>query len=494
MATKTLTKPQSATARNASDAKAKCAAARELESAGDYEGAREALAGIWDEFGERPATDGLRAEVEGEVLLRVGTIAGWLGTSRQIPGAQEFAKDLISESMRTFEALGDQDKVAEAKTDLAICYWREGAMDEARVWFREAQACAVSPSNQLRVLVNSTIVESSSRRLDDALALLDRAAPLLDHVEDPAIKARYHTQRAIILMQVGGTENLDRALIENAAASLYFEQANHKRYFARVENNTGIIFLQLRRYEDALEHLDRARQTLADLDDVGTLAQVNETRAQVFLALDSYVEAEKIAFAAASALEAGGEQSLLAEALVTQGVALARMGRYESARAVLERAAQVAEGAGHSEFSGRTFLTMLEELRHFLSPREIIDLYQQADKRLGRELNAETVDRLRGAARMVAANTAGASTIPFADSSSLEKEVLKFEGEWIRRALDQAQGSVTRAAKLLGLTHQGLCYIINTRHKSLLTARAPVRIRRKSIIKKPRAKRLTMNH
>ena len=45
-------------------------------------------------------------------------------------------------------------------------------------------------------------------------------------------------------------------------------------------------------------------------------------------------------------------------------------------------------------------------------------------------------------------------------------------------------GSVTRAARTLGLTHQGLCYIINHRHQSLLSARAPIRVRRKPVIKK----------
>jgi hypothetical protein len=50
--------------------------------------------------------------------------------------------------------------------------------------------------------------------------------------------------------------------------------------------------------------------------------------------------------------------------------------------------------------------------------------------------------------------------------------------------LEEANGSVTRAARTLGLTHQGLCYIINHRHKSLLSARAPIRVRRKSVIKK----------
>jgi Flp pilus assembly protein TadD len=32
-----------------------------------------------------------------------------------------------------FEELGQADGVAEAYSDLALCYWREGAFDEARV-------------------------------------------------------------------------------------------------------------------------------------------------------------------------------------------------------------------------------------------------------------------------------------------------------------------------------------------------------------------------
>jgi transcriptional regulator with GAF, ATPase, and Fis domain len=53
------------------------------------------------------------------------------------------------------------------------------------------------------------------------------------------------------------------------------------------------------------------------------------------------------------------------------------------------------------------------------------------------------------------------------------EQVREFERTLIRQALEEAQGSVTRAARALGLTHQGLCYIINHRHKELLTSRAP---------------------
>src|SRR5690349_17886774 len=136
MTTKILTKTLKTTPQRYSDVGAKCAAAKEMENAGDYEGAREALHGISEQIGQRPRVDGLPPATQAELLLRVGAISGWLGTAGQVAGAQEFAKDLISESIRTFESLGNEDKLAEAQTDLAICYWREGAMDEARVWFQ----------------------------------------------------------------------------------------------------------------------------------------------------------------------------------------------------------------------------------------------------------------------------------------------------------------------------------------------------------------------
>ena len=226
-------------------------------------------------------------------------------------------------------------------------------MDEARVWFREALSRAESPANRLRVFVNCTVVEVSSNNYPAALDYLNLAAPILGQVEDLAALGRYHMQRGIVYMGLGGPENLDRALMENTAARVYFEQVDHARYFARVENNTSIIFLQLHRYEESLEHLNQARRALLDLGDIGTLAQVDETRARVLLAQQHYVEAEQVAFSAASVLESGGEQSLLAEALETQGIALARLGRYQSSLGTLKRAADIADTAGDRQSSGR---------------------------------------------------------------------------------------------------------------------------------------------
>src|SRR5690349_17079429 len=86
-------------------AQARCRLAIQLETEGDYESASEALGELWQGIGQRPLLVGLDEETKGAVLLRAGVLTGWLGSARQITGAQESAKNLITESIEIFETL-----------------------------------------------------------------------------------------------------------------------------------------------------------------------------------------------------------------------------------------------------------------------------------------------------------------------------------------------------------------------------------------------------
>ena len=176
----------------------------------------------------------------------------------------------------------------------------------------------------------------------------------------------------------------------------------------------------------------------------------------------------------------------IGETLQTQGVTQARRGEHAAALETLKRAATAAEEAGDREYSGQVFLTMIEELKAFLPEDKIKEFYAQADQRLGEDVSRETLQRLRACARSLADVSARVTTAAGSPTVRIHiaEEVRKCESALIKRALEEANGSVTRAAKILGLTHQGLCYIINHRHKNLLAARAPIRVRRKSLIKK----------
>jgi tetratricopeptide (TPR) repeat protein len=477
-----LTEPRFAGTNQDLQVRQNCELAKQLENAGDYEEARLALAGLWSEIGERPAVTGFEPATRAELLLRVGSLAGWIGSARQIAHAQEFAKDLIAESARIFASLGQYEKAVEAQTDLAICYWRAGSLDEAAVWFQEALSRATTVENRVRILINKAIVEIFSNRLDEALKQLGQAAPLLEHIEDHATHGRYHMQRAIAFKRLGGHDNLDRALIENAAASFHLEQARHTRYLARVENNIAFILMDFQRHDEALEHLNKARHIFTELSDRGSVAQVNETLARVFLAQQRYAEAEQAAAAAAAILEQGDEQALLSEALTTRGIALAQLGHSQAAFEIFSQSAEIAELAGDRVSSGRTRLIMLEHLQDYLSSADLLKLYVEADERLGRLADAETIERLRAASRITieAAQRALVLAGDLPVGGSLKEEVRRYEGELIKRAMEKTEGQVTNAARLLGITHQGLCEILNSRHKNLRLK--PPRARHRSSI------------
>ncbi len=385
----------------------RCLLAKELEGAGNYEAARNAMGELWQHVGGRPALDGLDKITAAEVLLRAGSLSGWIGSSQQIEGAQEKAKDLISESITLFEQLDEMIKAAEARTDLAVCYWREGAFDEAQVILRQALNNMGDDESETKVLALTrlVLVERSAGHHSDALRILSEAAPLAEAIANHSLKGKFHGEFAVVLRNLGTAEKredyIDRALVEYAAAIFHFEQAEYVSYRARAENNLGFLFLTLKRFEEAHEHLDRARRLFVSLKNIGSVAQVDETRARALLGQGQYTEAERVVRSAVRTLEKGGEQALLAEALTTHGLALARLVQHQQSRLVLERAVDVAEQAGDLEGAGRAALTLIEELHGQLTEDEIRGVYLRADELLSRSQHAETLTRLRECARRV---------------------------------------------------------------------------------------------
>ncbi len=84
---------------------ARCQLANKLEETGEFDLAREALGSLWQGVGQRPQTEGLSEKAKAELLLRAGTLSGWIGSATQLAGSQEAAKDLVSESAAIFETV-----------------------------------------------------------------------------------------------------------------------------------------------------------------------------------------------------------------------------------------------------------------------------------------------------------------------------------------------------------------------------------------------------
>jgi tetratricopeptide (TPR) repeat protein len=280
-----------------------CEVTRELENRGEYEEARKVLSDYWPRIGEAPKLAGLEPNTAGEVLLRAGVLTGILGPYRQIPDAQETAKDLLTQSQSIFEANHVIKKIAEVRSELAYCYWRTNDLHEARDSLREAVSLLTIDSElKAKVLLRLSLVEHSMERDQRAFGILAKYAPLFLKLNNHTLRGTYHVTFGNRLENLAELENrndyIDRALIEYAAASYHFELAKHRPYLANVETNLGYLYFKIHRFDEANEHLNRARRIYVNIKDASAAAQVDETRARLLLEQKRTTQAERIIFSA----------------------------------------------------------------------------------------------------------------------------------------------------------------------------------------------------
>ncbi len=496
--------------------KSLCLRARKLEEAGEYEEAEAALAKFWDGLGTEPRLEGLGELEAAEVLLRAGAITRRISRPGVTAEVQESAKDLVSRGLRIFERLGLDERVAEARSELAYCYWRKGEYDNARVLLREAVSGLREPELKAEAILRLSVVEKSAGRTREALSLLQDAAPLFESGGSRSLKGRFHLERATFLKNLGeveGKEELtDAALIEYEAAAYHFELAGNRRNIGLVENQIGFLLLEKGRLPEAHGHLDNACRSLIDLGDSFSVAQVNETRARAFLKEGRYDEAVRAASGAAGVLEKGDALALFAEALTTLGTAHARGGDFIQARSAFRRAIRTIEITGDAYPTALTLLTAAEELAGGGDAEELIDLYTRAStlleggeqsaalKRLRKcadavlgavKENGVAPDSVHRIAGMVSARVSDARRDIKWDGFALNEMIQEIERAFVRRALRDTDGSVTRAALLIGYKYSES---LNSKVKKLelQDERLPLKPRRRSIIGKKLRKKKTV--
>lgn len=466
-----------------------CTNASEQKDREDYAGAQRVLQDLWPGIGQRPELGSLHASVAAEVLLCVGILTSWIGSKNQVKDAQETAKNLITESATYFESVGDVMKTAVARTEIAYCYWREGELNEARIMLRGAlKKLATEGTTRARALLKLTTVECSAARYNEALAILTDNVATFQKIRNHTVKGAYHGEFAIILRNLANLEKVGeyqkRAIDEFQRADQEFKLARNPVFRADVKNNFGLLLGNVSRFKEAHNYLREARRLSVSFKDKARTAQYDESAAQVFIAEGKFKDAEAVARKAIAALEKSGHHCMMAEALITQGIALARSKRAERAQFIFQQAIQTALKVNALNVAGLAALTLIEELNQ-LSPATLHAAYQQAREWLAESKSQDTLRRLNNAASQVVASLGGqlstgeANEILFTKPCDLQDRMLKYENTLIKQALAQANGSLTHAASLLGMSYQALGYVIESRHRSLIKNRTPIRRRGK---------------
>lgn len=469
-----------------------CERALQLKDRGEFDAAREVMRPLWKQLGQRPDTEGLNPTTTAEVLLCAGILTSWIGGQNQIKEADEWARDLLTESMRLFEAEEDTTKVAQARTEIAYCYRRAGALDEARIWFTDAlEKLIVEGNARAYALLGLSVVEWSLTRYDEAFKILTDNAGLFRKIDSHSLRGFYHNQLAMVLRSVAPTHKRDayyeRALREYEAAELEFKLARNTLFRADVNNNRGFLLFKLARFREAHQYLQEARRLALLVRNKVVVAQIDDTRAQVLIAENKYNEAEAVARPAVASLRRSGHQGLLIDTLITHGVALARLGKTDKAEFNFREAIEIAHQMGVLSKAGVASLTMIEELDH-LAPDALAHAYQQAGEWLADCQSEALLLKFKTAGMKLALEllrkreAEEATTTLFNMPRNLTTEVVMFERDLIRQALAKAEGGrVVDAAKWLGVSYQRLAHRITTKHQELVNERSPVHRRSRKI-------------
>lgn len=470
----------------------RCETALELKDKGDYDGALRIMNPLWQRVGERPEIESLHPSVSAEVLLCVGILTCWIGNKYQLIDAQENAKNLITESITYYESAGDVKKVAAARSELAYCYWSKGQLDEARIMFIEAlQKLTAEGITRARAILGLAVVEWSASRYSEAQRVLTENAPLFKKINNHAIRAAYHNQLALTLRNLNDSEKrkdyIEQAIREYQQADFHLKLAHNTDFRAHLKNNVGFLLFSVSRLKEAHSYLEEARRLASRIRNKVRIAQIDDTRAQVFIAEKKYKEAVGVAKLAVRVLEKSGHQCLLTDALITQGIALARLKQTDHAQYTFQKAIEVAHQVGALNKAGLAALTLIEELDE-LPVDTLYAAYDRASEWLAKSQSQDLLLRLNAAARKVFSKLRSEPTVEEAVSPDpitellnkpcdLPAEVLKYEGTLIQRALAKANGSLTRAAAMLSMSYQALAYILESRQKDLLKERSPIRRR-----------------
>jgi tetratricopeptide (TPR) repeat protein len=327
---------------------------------------------LWRGVGTQPDTQGLQPETAAYVFFCTGTLTGWIGSRHQIKDAQETARNLITKSISYYETHKLKREAAEAQSEIAYCYWREGRVNEARIMLLESlEGLPPLGEKRARALLKLADVEQSAARNYDALKLLTDNTAVFENIRHVVIKGSYHNELAMTFEEIAVADRrpdyFQRALTEYKAAEHQFKLAKNHINRASVKNNEAVVLSKIGRFEEAHKHLDQAREITVRFKDRTRTAMIDSTRADLLITEGRFKDAEAVARRAATALEKAGHRCWLADVLILQATALARLEKQARAHVTLQRAIEIAHEADALNKAGLAALTFCSNLSNWVT-------------------------------------------------------------------------------------------------------------------------------
>jgi hypothetical protein len=235
------------------------------------------------------------------------------------------------------------------------------------------------------------------------------------------------------------------------------------------------------RIKKAQKNLAPAQGLIGDVADGGPLAIMDEGWPEELITDQYLVAAMALGSRVATLTEQDAPQGPLVDELITQGIELARLKNAEHAEFMFKTAITVAMRCGAPDKVARAALTMIEELDQ-LPPRTMYDAFEMALE-MPVSMGTELLRRVSQAGvkvinrALAKKSNQEATEVDSKLPLNLEYEMLLYERSLFRNALVNAKGSLSQAARSVGLKPGKLFRRLCVEHQVLLhKLRPPVRL------------------
>ena len=288
-----------------------------LERTGRYEEALAHFGDAWESDDFVPSTAGLEGSAAADVLLRFGCLIGFQGYRRDVAGAQERSKDLLTSAREIFIGLDCTEKIAECENYIALAYWRKGEHAEAATWVESALSHPLPENADQRLysLLTRSLILLSEKRDHENIELCLDVEDRFRRFADPFLNGSLCANLGVSY----------RNLRKGADAMKYFtlarafhERSGHKTCLAIVENNLALLHNAEGRFAAAHESADSAIRLYRQVKDKVREASSLDSKAQILLTEGRLGDALDAAERSIKSLRKNEGSAYLAESIFTK--------------------------------------------------------------------------------------------------------------------------------------------------------------------------------
>lgn len=327
-----------------------------LEKCGRYEEALAEVRSIWEDTTELPKTNDFEPQAAAEIILRCGSLIGFLGHIKQIPNAQEKSKNLLTEAYNRFLDIYNVEKIAECANYLALAYWRAGALVEAETWIEEALSYNLPNSNRIRLyshIIKSMILLSSKKYEAVCLNFTKLNTDFINFA-DNFLKGSFYNNYGLALKNL---RDVDKALSALESGRDYYLKSGNKFHYGLAENNLAQLYKSQNRFAKAHQAIDNATKIFKKIKDRTREGFSLDTKAQIYFFEKRYAEALETVEKSLAILGKSEIAAYLVETYLTKVKILLYLDDFSSATLCLSDAVQLAK----SQISENAALNIIRE-------------------------------------------------------------------------------------------------------------------------------------